>query len=199
VERRDGGRQPLGALRAHHRVTRTVRRCSRRPERLSWSASGPVAAAMLSRGTDRWTVRGSREEPSPRSTDRRLSRQCHKSRLVVGGCPAQAKEDAIVLEGTVVEPLPNAMFRVELENGHKVLAHSSGKMRCIGFASCGGSSPVEITPYDLARGASHIATSETAPGRCRVFEQADAGAGRQAPPRRETGRRAGPVEWSMRQ
>src|SRR5205807_9213592 len=39
------------------------------------------------------------------------------------------KEDAIVLEGTVVEPLPNAMFRVQLENGHKVLAHISGKMR----------------------------------------------------------------------
>ena len=39
------------------------------------------------------------------------------------------KEDAIVLEGTVIEPLPNAMFRVELENGHKVLAHISGKMR----------------------------------------------------------------------
>ena len=40
-----------------------------------------------------------------------------------------AKEDAIEVEGTVVEPLPNAMFRVELENGHKVLAHVSGKMR----------------------------------------------------------------------
>ena len=42
---------------------------------------------------------------------------------------AKSKEDAIVMEGTVVEPLPNAMFRVELENGHKVLAHISGKMR----------------------------------------------------------------------
>jgi hypothetical protein len=42
---------------------------------------------------------------------------------------AKPKEDAIVLEGTVTEPLPNAMFRVELENGHKVLAHISGKMR----------------------------------------------------------------------
>jgi translation initiation factor IF-1 len=40
-----------------------------------------------------------------------------------------AKEDAIEVEGTVLEPLPNAMFRVELENGHKVLAHVSGKMR----------------------------------------------------------------------
>ncbi len=40
-----------------------------------------------------------------------------------------AKEEAIEVEGTVIEPLPNAMFRVELENGHKVLAHISGKMR----------------------------------------------------------------------
>jgi translation initiation factor IF-1 len=42
---------------------------------------------------------------------------------------SKPKEDAFTVEGTVVEPLPNAMFRVELENGHKVLAHSSGKMR----------------------------------------------------------------------
>ena len=46
-----------------------------------------------------------------------------------GGHLPKPKEDAIVLEGTVVEPLPNAMFKVELENGHQVLAHSSGKMR----------------------------------------------------------------------
>ena len=43
--------------------------------------------------------------------------------------PGLPKEDAIEVEGTVIEPLPNAMFRVELENGHKVLAHISGKMR----------------------------------------------------------------------
>ena len=42
---------------------------------------------------------------------------------------AKPKDDTILVEGTVVEPLPNAMFRVELENGHKVLAHISGKMR----------------------------------------------------------------------
>jgi translation initiation factor IF-1 len=63
------------------------------------------------------------------------------------------KEDAIVLEGTVVEPLPNAMFRVELENGHKVLAHSSGKMRMHRIRILPGDKvQVEITPYDLARG-----------------------------------------------
>ncbi len=63
------------------------------------------------------------------------------------------KEDAIVLEGTVVEPLPNAMFRVELENGHKVLAHSSGKMRMHRIRILPGDRvQVEITPYDLQRG-----------------------------------------------
>ena len=63
------------------------------------------------------------------------------------------KEDAIVLEGTVVEPLPNAMFRVELENGHKVLAHSSGKMRMHRIRILPGDKvQVEITPYDLKRG-----------------------------------------------
>jgi translation initiation factor IF-1 len=61
------------------------------------------------------------------------------------------KEDAIVLEGTVVEPLPNAMFRVELENGHKVLAHSSGKMRMHRIRILPGDRvQVEITPYDLS-------------------------------------------------
>ena len=63
------------------------------------------------------------------------------------------KEDAIVLEGTVVEPLPNAMFRVELENGHKVLAHSSGKMRMHRIRILPGDKvQVELTPYDLNRG-----------------------------------------------
>jgi translation initiation factor IF-1 len=58
-----------------------------------------------------------------------------------------------VLEGTVVEPLPNAMFRVELENGHKVLAHSSGKMRMHRIRILPGDRvQVEITPYDLSRG-----------------------------------------------
>jgi len=63
------------------------------------------------------------------------------------------KEDAIVLEGTVIEPLPNAMFRVELENGHKVLAHVSGKMR-MNFIRIlpGDRVKVELSPYDLTRG-----------------------------------------------
>ena len=64
-----------------------------------------------------------------------------------------AKEDAIEVEGTVVEPLPNAMFRVELDNGHRVLAHVSGKMR-MNFIRIlpGDRVKVELSPYDLTRG-----------------------------------------------
>ncbi|OPL16551.1 MAG: translation initiation factor IF-1 [delta proteobacterium MLS_D] len=64
-----------------------------------------------------------------------------------------AKEDSIVVEGTVVEPLPNAMFRVELENGHRVLAHISGKMRMHFIKILPGDKvTVELSPYDLTRG-----------------------------------------------
>ena len=59
----------------------------------------------------------------------------------------------ILVEGTVIEPLPNAMFRVELENGHKVLAHISGKMRMHYIRILPGDKvTVELTPYDLTRG-----------------------------------------------
>ena len=64
-----------------------------------------------------------------------------------------AKEEGIQVEGTVVEPLPNAMFRVELENGHKVLAHISGKMRMHFIKILPGDKvTVELSPYDLSRG-----------------------------------------------
>ena len=64
-----------------------------------------------------------------------------------------AKKDVIEVEGKVVEPLPNAMFRVELENGHRVLAHVSGKMR-MNFIRIlpGDRVKVELSPYDLTRG-----------------------------------------------
>lgn len=66
---------------------------------------------------------------------------------------AKPKEDAIVLEGTILESLPNAMFKVELENGHKVLAHISGKMRMHYIRILPGDKvQVELTPYDLTRG-----------------------------------------------
>jgi translation initiation factor IF-1 len=64
-----------------------------------------------------------------------------------------AKEDVIEVEGTVVEALPNAMFQVELENGHKVLAHISGKLR-MNFIKIlpGDKVTMELSPYDLTRG-----------------------------------------------
>jgi len=65
-------------------------------------------------------------------------------------CP---KEEAITVEGKVLETLPNAMFRVVLPNGHKVLAHVSGKMR-MNFIRIlpGDSVTLELSPYDLSRG-----------------------------------------------
>ena len=63
------------------------------------------------------------------------------------------KREAIEVEGTVVEPLPNAMFRVELPNGHLVLAHASGKMRLHYIRILRGDKVlVELSPYDLSRG-----------------------------------------------
>lgn len=65
----------------------------------------------------------------------------------------KSKEDAIVLEGTIIESLPNAMFRVELENGLTVLGHISGKMRRHYIRILPGDRvQVELTPYDLTRG-----------------------------------------------
>lgn len=63
------------------------------------------------------------------------------------------KESPVQVEGTVVEPLPNASFRVELENGHRVLAHISGKVR-VNFIRIlpGDKVMVELSPYDLTRG-----------------------------------------------
>ena len=62
-------------------------------------------------------------------------------------------KDVIEIEGTIIESMPNAMFRVELENGHEILAHISGKIRknFIGILP-GDRVKVEMTPYDLSRG-----------------------------------------------
>jgi translation initiation factor IF-1 len=92
--------------------------------------------------------RGLTAPPSPTS---------HPLYAPVCRCPEvhlpKPKEDAIVMEGEVVEPLPNAMFKVRLENGHEVLAHSSGKMRMNRIRILPGDRvQVEITPYDLTRG-----------------------------------------------
>jgi translation initiation factor IF-1 len=64
-----------------------------------------------------------------------------------------AKEEAITLDGTVIEALPNARFRVEIEGGHIVLAHVSGKMRKFYIRILPGDTvTVEVSPYDLTRG-----------------------------------------------
>ncbi|MFO7832094.1 MAG: translation initiation factor IF-1 [Desulfuromonadaceae bacterium] len=64
-----------------------------------------------------------------------------------------AKEEAIEVEGTVIEPLPNAMFRVKLDNDHIVLAHISGKMRKFYIRILPGDRvTIELSPYDLTRG-----------------------------------------------
>lgn len=66
---------------------------------------------------------------------------------------ASEKEESIEVVGTVVEPLPNAMFRVQLENGHRILAHISGKMRMHFIKILPGDMvTVELSPYDLTRG-----------------------------------------------
>ena len=64
-----------------------------------------------------------------------------------------AKEEAIEVEGIITESLPNAMFRVELENGHKILAHVSGKIRMHFIRILPGDRvKLELSPYDLTRG-----------------------------------------------
>ena len=64
-----------------------------------------------------------------------------------------SKEEAITVDGTVLEPLPNAMFKVELPNGHQILAHISGKMRMHYIKILPGDKvTVEMSPYDLTRG-----------------------------------------------
>ena len=64
-----------------------------------------------------------------------------------------AKEESIEVEGTVLEPLPNAMFRVQLENGHTVTAHTAGKLRKNRIRVLQGDNvTVEMTPYDLTKG-----------------------------------------------
>lgn len=64
-----------------------------------------------------------------------------------------SKQDVIELEGTVLEALPNAMFKVELENGHEILAHISGKMRMHYIKILPGDKvTIELSPYDLDRG-----------------------------------------------
>ena len=76
-----------------------------------------------------------------------------KSENFKGGVASMSKEDVLEVEGKVLEALPNAMFKVELENGHKILAHISGKLRMHFIKILPGDKvTVEISPYDLSKG-----------------------------------------------
>jgi translation initiation factor IF-1 len=100
----------------------------------------------------------SRRARNPRPSRRRVLRivpavthPAHADRRIAEDMPK--KDGAIEIEGRVVEPLPNAMFRVELENGHRVLAHISGKMRQHYIRILPEDRVVvELSPYDLTRG-----------------------------------------------
>jgi translation initiation factor IF-1 len=82
-----------------------------------------------------------------------------------------AKEEAIQMEGTVVETLPNTTFRVELANGHIVTAHISGKMRKNYIRILTGDAvTVELTPYDLTKGRIYRALNARSPGNAARFE-----------------------------
>ena len=71
----------------------------------------------------------------------------------VGGKKRMSKADVIEIEGTVIEKLPNAMFQVQLENGHQVLAHISGKLRMNYIRILPGDKvTIELSPYDLSKG-----------------------------------------------
>lgn len=73
--------------------------------------------------------------------------------ISLNGVKMVKKEEPVVVEGMVIETLPNAMFRVELEGGHKILAHVSGKMRMYYIKILPGDKvTVELSPYDLTRG-----------------------------------------------
>lgn len=76
-----------------------------------------------------------------------------------------AKEDQIEMEGTIIDTLPNTMFRVQLENGHVVIAHISGKMRKNYIRILKGDKvTVQLTPYDLTKGRITFRSRDNKPG-----------------------------------
>ena len=94
-----------------------------------------------------------RRRPQRRRFWRRKKKKKSPQALAAAAETKAKQSDAIEVTGTVVEPLPNAMFRVELENGHVVLAHISGKMRRHFIRILRGDKvTVELSPYDLTRG-----------------------------------------------
>jgi translation initiation factor IF-1 len=104
--------------------------------------AGPAKLAFVASHSIQYDPRAARFRPRGRAQVHRRSTQERMS-----------KEDLIEFQGTVRELLPNAMFRVELDNGHEVLAHTSGKMRKNRIRVLAGDRVnVEMTPYDLSKG-----------------------------------------------
>ena len=119
-------------------------RCGFRADFLRAPSPSPVSRGIpRTRPTFSSRIEGCSEQASKPGTKRKQ-----------GSLQSMAKKDgAIEVEGRVVEPLPNAMFRIELENGHKVLAHISGKMRQHYIRILPEDRVVvELSPYDLSRG-----------------------------------------------
>ena len=118
--------------------------------------AGPGGACCAAAASDTLSLRAPglpRRLLAPCRSARR-ERRTHSSSTVVGSQRSPvAKKDAIEVEGTVIEPLPNTMFRIELEDKHQVLAHISGKLR-MNFIRIlpGDRVRVELSPYDLSRG-----------------------------------------------
>lgn len=110
----------------------------------------PFALLTAERLVKSMTMLWSLREPMMTSHPHNVENPYHPDERKVVGV---AKEDVIEMEGTVIEPLPNAMFRVQLENGHIILAHVSGKIR-MNFIRIlpGDKVTVELSPYDLTRG-----------------------------------------------
>src|SRR5690606_16204737 len=125
---------------------------SRTASQAKWrTASGKRGASRTGNSAMRWrsTPNGWPAHPANRTAVRiRAGKKANEERRI-----AMAKEDVIEVEGTVIEPLPNAMFRVELENGHQILAHVSGKLRMHFIRILTGDRVViQLSPYDLTRG-----------------------------------------------
>ena len=94
------------------------------------------------------------KKPSyPRSNKNQKNRRPPDPNAPAAVGPRRSRDDVIAMEGTVVDALPNALFNVELENGHKVLGHISGKMRTHYIKIVPGDRVmVELSPYDLTKG-----------------------------------------------
>jgi translation initiation factor IF-1 len=93
-----------------------------------------------------------RRPPRPGSTKRRGATR-KRDTTVSNGAQPEVKEETIEMDATVVEPLPNAMFKVKLQTGQEVLAYTSGKMRKFYIRILiGDKVRVELSPYDLSRG-----------------------------------------------